>query len=347
MIRPRTFVFALLAGAFGLLAATMAVNFALDPQYVFGTPLARLDDNANYRYHRVRQYQAQRERVDGVLFASSRGRAFDADLVAQKIGATAVARFDVTAGMITDHLPALEYVLRDKAARREKVRTALLLIDIDTFGKLPATNVNIDSFLPPELSGEHPARFWWRYLTVFQFRMWRGIVAYRMRGGDRPATEPKSSRFDPSRLATARFGPPARSTPASGVVLASGDAPATGLLVTTRPNLAAHLGLVARFVALCRDNGIQLTVATTPMRADAASLHDPADLRNVVQRLSEIVPIWDFAAPLRLSADIAYWDDPSHFKPAVAAMMLERMFGPNAPRDFGIMRGATLRKSGE
>ena len=87
--------------------------------------------------------------------------------------------------MITDHLPALEYVLRDKAARGEKIKAALLLIDIDTFGKLPATNVNIDSFLPPELSGEHPARFWWRYLTVFQLRMWRGIIAYRMRGGDR------------------------------------------------------------------------------------------------------------------------------------------------------------------
>ncbi len=268
-------------------------------------------------------------------------------ILSRRRSARGVAKFDVTAGMITDHLPALEYVLRDKAARGEKVRAALLLIDVDRFGKLPATNVNIDSFLPPELSGEHPARFWWRYLTVFQFRMWRGIVAYRMRGGDRAATEPKSSRFDRAAWQWPRFGPPARSTPASGIVLAVSDAPATGLLVTTRPNLAAHLGLVARFVALCRANGIQLTVATTPMRADAASLHDPADLRNVVARLSEIVPIWDFAAPLRLSADLAYWDDPSHFKPAVAAMMLERMFGPNAPGDFGIMRGATLRKSGE
>ena len=104
---------------------------------------------------------------------------------------------------------------------------------------------------------------------------------------------------------------------------------------------------MARFAALCRDNGVALTVATTPMRADAASLHDPADQRDVVRRLSEIAPIWDFAAPLRLSADIAYWDDPSHFKPAVAEMMLERMFGSNTPGDFGILRGATLRKSGE
>ena len=67
----------------------------------------------------------------------------------------------------------------------------------------------------------------------------------------------------------------------------------------------------------------------------------------IMERLSEIVPIWDFAAPPWLATDIAYWDDPSHFKPAVAAMMLERMFRSNTPGDFGIMRGATLRKSGE
>jgi hypothetical protein len=215
MLHPRTFVLALLAGAFALLGGTMAINFALDPQYVFGTPLTRVDDNANYRYHRVREYQAQRDEVDGLLFASSRGRAFDAAIVADKMGARTVAKFDVTAGMITDHLPALEYVLRDKVARREKIKAALLLIDIDTFGKLPATDVNIDSFLPPELSGEHPARFWWRYLTVFQFRMWRGIVAYRMHGGD------KSSEFLSPPLTAPELHAEAAMPPASPILAAA------------------------------------------------------------------------------------------------------------------------------
>jgi len=331
---PRTFVFALLAGAFGVLAATMAINFALDPQYVFGTPLTRHDENANFRYHRLRAYQAKRAEVDGLLFASSRGRAFDAGLVARKMGANAVAKFDVTAGMITDHLPALEYVLRDKAQRGEAIKVVLLLIDIDTFGKLPATNVNIDSFLPAELSGEHPARFWWRYLTVFQLRMWRGIVAYRMRGGDR--AEPRSSRFVLHRPVIA--GSPILVAPAPRAVLAANEAPPAARFGITRPNLAAHLALVSRFAALCAANGIALTVATTPMRADAASLYDPADLRQVVQRLSAVAPVWEFAAPLRLAANIAYWDDPSHFKPAVAEMMLERIFGTNPPEDFGILR---------
>lgn len=337
MTGSRTFALTLLAGAFALLGATMAANFALDPQYVFGTPLARDDENANYRYHRVRQYQAQRERVDGLLFASSRGKAFDAALVAQKIGVSAVAKFDVTAGMITDHLPALEYVLRDKTARGEKIRMALLLIDIDSFGKPPSTNVNIDSFLPPELGGEHPARFWWRYLTVFQLRMWRGIIAHRMRGDGVLAT--KASQIDPRRLARASFGTSSLSAAAPQVAQPANDVPRARLLVNTRSNLAAHLDLVARFVALCRANDIKLTVATTPMRVDAAFLYDPADLRDVVDRLSRIVPVWDFTAPQWLASDVAYWDDRSHFKPNVAAMMLERTSGSNAPTDFGRLLG--------
>src|SRR2546429_8095576 len=114
---PRHIACALLVGAFRVLGGTMGTNVARDPQYGFGTPLTSDDENANYRYHRLRQYQAQRERVDGLLFASSRGKAFDADLVAQKTGAGRVAKFDVTAAMITDHLPALEYVLHDNAER--------------------------------------------------------------------------------------------------------------------------------------------------------------------------------------------------------------------------------------
>jgi hypothetical protein len=333
MPHPRIFVFALLAGAFGLLAATMAINFTLDPQYVFGTPLTRDDDNANYRYHRLRQYQAKRDQVDGVLFASSRGRAFDAELLAQKVGANAVAKFDVPAGMITDHLPALEYVLRDKAARHESIKTALLLLDVDFFGKLPATNINIDSFLPPELSGEHSARFWWRYLTVFQFRMWRGILAYRWKR----ANDVKTSASAIRQLALAGLPAPRLRLP---LVTAASDGPPIKPLVATRPNLAAHIEMVARFAALCRRNGIKLTVATTPFRGDRATLYDPADLREVVERLSRVVPVWDFSPPAWLAWNPDYWDDSSHFKQSVGTMMLERMFAPSpaTPRDFGMLR---------
>lgn len=344
MNHPRTFALVLIAGGVALLGATMITNFALDPQYVFGTPLTRDDENANYRYHRLRQYQAARERFDGLLFASSRGKAIDAEQLAAKASVDAVAKFDVTAAMMTDHLPALDYVLRDKAERGERIRAVLLLLDVDSFGKLPATNVNIDSFLPPELSGEHPLRFWWRYLTVYQFRMWRGIVAYRLKRADPGAAAiTKTSELTIRRLVIAGLGAPAPWLPFQPVARPANDTQPTKLLVATRPNLAAHLDMVARFAALCRSNGIALTVATTPMRGDAMTLYDRADLRDVVERLSRVVPVWDFTAPDWLAWNADYWDDSSHFRPVVGAMMLERMFAPSpaAPGDFGVLRDAS------
>jgi hypothetical protein len=330
-MRPRPFALALLTAAAAVLAATVAANILLDPQRVFGTPLVGIDENANYRYLRLRQYQAAAGTVDALLFASSRGRAFAPDITAQSMGARAVGKFDVTAGMMTDHLPALQYVLRDKAARGERIKEVLLLLDVDSFGKLPATNVNIDSFLPPEESGEHPVRFWWRYLTVFQLRMWRGMLAERWRGQ-------RSARPMPS-LVVAGFGP-------TQLRLASAMAvpptvPRAKLLVATRPNLAAHVELVRQFAALCRGHGVALTVATTPMRADARSLYEPEDLRGVVERLSRVVPLWDFTEGDRIATNPDYWDDFSHFNGSVAGMMLVRMYGgpPSSVGDFGVLRG--------
>jgi hypothetical protein len=332
MMWPRIFALALLTGAAALLAGTVAANVLLDPQRVFGTPLVGIDENANYRYHRLRQYQAAPERIDALLFASSRGRSFAPDLTAHSMGARAVAKFDVTAAMMTDHLPALQYILRDKAARGERIKTVLLLLDVDTFGKLPSTNVNIDSFLPPEESGEHPVRFWWRYLTVFQLRMWRGMLAERWRGQ-------RSALPVPSPV-VAEIGWPLVRLASATVALPAVPA-RTKLLVATRPNLAAHVQLVRQFAALCRVHGIALTVATAPMRADARSLYEPEDLRDVVERLSQVVPLWDFTEGDRIATNPDFWDDFSHFNGSVARMMLARIYGgpPSSPGDFGVLRG--------
>jgi hypothetical protein len=168
---------------------------------------------------------------------------------------------------------------------------------------------------------------------VFQFRMWRGIVAHRMRSADRATSSTVTLR-----LALAGFPATFGDLTAPRATHVAGELPSTKLLVATRPNLARHLALVLKFIALCRTNNIALTIATTPMRADASLRYDPDDLRNVVRKLSEIAPIWDFGAPPRLAADLALWDDPSHFKSEIAAMMLARIFGPDPPQDFGVLR---------
>ncbi len=94
------------------------------------------------------------------------------------MGGSNLMSLSVSYGMISDHLPIMEYILRDKAARGQRIKSVLLLLDADFFGKPAWTNSNINSFLPPELSGEPASRYWWRYLTVFQFRLWRDVIRH-------------------------------------------------------------------------------------------------------------------------------------------------------------------------
>lgn len=338
-MHARNFAVALVTGAATLLGTTVAANLLLDPQCVFGIAPLSQQKSANYRYYRVRQYQAVRQGVDGLLFSSSRGRPFDAELLAGKMGVRAVAKFDVPFGFITDHLPALEYVLRDKASRAEPIHAVLLLLDADLFGEVPRTNVNTDSFLPPELTNESPARFWWRNLTFVQFRIWRDIISDGLGRIGRSSAGPAQGAALP-RLALAGLRSPALSFVSAPQFMTIADQPQRGRLFSSRPNLSAQLDMIAKFAALCRAHASRLIVAIPPLRPDNAALYDPADLRNVVERVATVVPVWDFSTPNSVVGNPDDWEDRLHFKPLIAELMMERMFSATSsvPADFGTWR---------
>ena len=155
----------------------MLANVVIDPQYVFRLGIVQAHPNPNERYRRFHEYERDARQVDGLLFSTSRGTAFEIPATATSMGLNGVASFAVPAGAMPDHLPLLQHVLRDKAAHGEKIRKVLLLLDPDFFGTRPWTNSNLDGFLPPEISGEFRLRFWLRYLLAFQYKNWREGLA--------------------------------------------------------------------------------------------------------------------------------------------------------------------------
>jgi hypothetical protein len=315
-----------------LLAGTMAVNVIIDPEAVFDPSKANGRVTSNTRYVRFVNYRDAKVRHEGVLFASSRGNTFERDRLARHMGVGSVANFAVNYGMITDHLPVLEYLLRERAAHGERLEAVLLMIDVDHFGKSSWTNSNLDGFLPPEVSGEHPARFWWRNLTAFRIRLW--LAAIR-REPERRVERPGPALGQPIQAALV---PPLRLPWASPYRKIAGTERRYDIVA--RPELGAHLALLARFAAICRDNGVRLAVVTSPLNRRNAGDYDPRELARVVAALSRVVPVWDFGAPDWLSDRPDLWLDLSHFRPEVARMMLDRVYGPapSAPAPFGTLR---------
>lgn len=324
-LRPRSYAAAAIALAFASLLAVMAANVFVDPQGVFGTGLFVPVEDPDLRYLDVKAYDAAPERYDGLMLASSRGRAFDSGVMAKWLGVHAVANFSVQAGQMSDYLPILQYALREETEGRTHIAAVFLLLDADLFGTQPWTNNYIDAFLPPGVGGESNWRFWWRYLTVFQFANWRRYVAHAIASGS----------FDTAPL------PPVATAPLAGAVDAA-DQEVSGPRI--RPDLAHQLDLFRRFVTLCRENRIRLVVAFSPLNARNEFAGDPQmpDNERVLAMVAGILPVWDFDRPAWLSARRDLWSDASHFTPAVADMMLQRIFAGAAavPVDFGRLRSA-------
>lgn len=351
-MRAKPFSIALIAACASVVVATAAANLVLDPQLVFRTGFVTQSATPNMRYQRVLDYDRDARKVDGLLFGTSRGQAFDPDEFARLAGLGHVAPFAVPLGTMLDYLPILEYVLHDKAVHGERIRRILLLLDADLFGVTPWSN-NLDTLLPPRVSGEPAGRFWSRYLLAVQFNGWRqslahtGWLARRQasalpQGVQLAALERENATTGDApdqlriRVAEAQSQGPKEETVPVDVQIERAQRNAKA----AQPLLEPQLKRLERFIALCRQNDIELTIAINPLHHLNAEGYEAGRLQAVVSRINQLADIWEFDAPAWLSHDNSHWRDLSHFKGEIASMMLQRMFGSAAPpaADFGRFR---------
>lgn len=342
-MRAKTYALSLAGFGMGLFLLVVAANVIIDPQALFHTGVVD-HPNVNDRYRTLQAYRADPSKYDGVLFGSSRAAALSTDDLARGLKVDAVARFSVVGGMMTDHLPALEYVLRDKAGRGERLRAVFLLFDVDILGRRPLTNEDLQKLQPPALSGQNPARFWWKNITAIQFKGWEDALkgAWRKAHPDRssgvsPAGRDAESLAERSgRLATSQA---AAAEPTRAPQQAHDGGDVTRERISKRYYFHQQLDMLRRFVTLCRKNNLTLVIAMPPILPAVRRELDVADLTDVVRQVRGMIPVWDFTDPGPTASDPKYWKDGVHFKPALGRVMTARIFGqPVEPewKTFGV-----------
>ena len=336
-MKPRTYALTLILGAAALFLSVVAANLLIDPQGVFGTNLLPRSPNFNYHYRNLAAYDAAPDRFDGVLFGSSRAQAIPPAELSRRINGVTFANFSVIRGMLPDFLPALEYVLADKAKRGQRLRAVFLLLDIDTFGDPAATNRYIETLLPQALSGESGVYFWWRNLTALQVRSWQRILRET-----RVAIEERD-RQAPSVIGKVKLAL-VRLAALSGFAARGSQAGSDyNRPFAQRAHFAEQLQLLQRIAALSRQNGAELIVAVSPLHRAVESRYLPKDLSQALDQVARVTPLWDFTGADWLSDDPNYWmGDTAHYSQEVGRMMLDRIFGdPMAPgwERFGRWRG--------
>jgi hypothetical protein len=321
---PKTYATMLIAAAGTLFVGVAAANLLIDSQGVFGTGVLHPSPNVNSRFLHFAAYQKASAQYEGLMFGSSRANVgIPLDDLARRTGMK-FANFGVTAGRLEDHVLVLDFVVRQKRRNGERLRAVLLVLDVDRFGDPPLPVKEL--LQPPALTGDDPVRFWWRNLTVIQWRSWQlDIVrAWRRARGLEPAAA-RGGSLD-HLLAALWYASPVAPARAQTVVpqaaLKKGIDPITG----TR-HFVDQFKLLSRIVALCREHGVELIVVVPPIsRTDVARI-DRAELDEAVDRVSRVVPVWDFSREDWLWDRPELWLDPTHFLPEVGRKMLARMFG--------------------
>jgi hypothetical protein len=242
-----------------------------------------------------------------------------------------------------DHLPVLEYVLREKATKGLHLRAVFLLFDANFIGDRPLTNRFVQHTWPPEVTGESWVRFWWRNLSAIQIDAWKEKLRSKLRMAQfddtviaehvisiNAARNMLFNLFRPS-IANAQSVGPQREASAQTQPLEQ---------VSKRRYFAEQFALLERFVTICRAHDVRLIIAISPFRREFTPL-DESDLRQVIDKVARLAPLWDFSSSQWLSDRSELWSDRTHFSLEIARMMLERIFGI-APPDtnvIGVQRG--------
>src|SRR5262249_43037621 len=119
--------------------------------------------------------------------------------------------------------------------------------------------------------------------------------------------------------------------------------PAPGERISARPHVEDDMRNWERIVNLCRDNGVRLAAALSPLAPETYVALDTADAEAVAERISRLALVWGSRTPREPSNTPDMRRGPRHFHRPVAVFMLARMYGGALPaewRNFGRRRGA-------
>lgn len=88
----------------------------------------------------------------------------------------------------------------------------------------------------------------------------------------------------------------------------------------------AALDALRETAALCRENGIELIVFTSPMFSYQFRLSASAGYLDFLEQLADVTPYYNFSCINGISSDATNYLDPSHYKAQVGDLILNRIF---------------------
>ena len=328
-MNSKKWIFMFLGALLLALALCAAANVLTDPFGVFGDPVFRwysYDDTNNPRTAKLAYLEKHHGEYDSYIIGSSSAASYDTAELNERMGARFYNLFVYGCDM-KDNVDYARYVVN-----HYEVKNIVLNVGINEAYTYDFGNDSLTGCEHALASGESLLGFYAKYAFCNPKFTLEKLQSYRQ-------DQELPKEFDVFDAATGCYDKRVRDIEKIGdidVYNANHQEafyPETG---GELPYISQCAESVAEIKALCAQRGVNLIVVFSPVYIAQWNECTEETIREYKQSLAEVSDYWDFSYS-SLSYDPRYFYDVSHFRNAVCAMMLTRMYGGGGycPEDFG------------
>jgi hypothetical protein len=325
-LSAKQYCVALLSAYIAVFCGIAAINLVVDPYGVFGTDILA-PNNVNERFAKIYHLDVHHGEYDTYIFGSSTVGQTAPSIVEKYLPGNRAYNLYVTNGDISDYVAMLKYMLR----RQFSVKAVIIQLDPDDFLRPASADQNDYARRQlPRVSGEPTLKFYSDYLFSFSpnyiTEKIQANLGYRTDGRD------------VSHSGTWRNIPAEKMSPAEWIL----QDPTFKLNVAREykgDNLVAKLTQLQEFLSLARGNGCATIVMTQASNHKAMDYLDVAAYVSFLSGVANLTDYWDFGGYNSITNNDENYYDIHHARPAIAALMLARIFGDESvavPPDFGV-----------
>ena len=313
------------------------VNYVVDPFNVFQSNILEKKIQMNERFVKIDYLDENHKKYNAYLFGSSRIGVIEPKVFEQYIPKSKFYNFTVSSSNLHDYLMHLEYLVKEKY----EIKELILQLDIDNMYYYGQGNSDYLSLLHPYVVDESLILFYAKYLFGFfplnlkaKIEVNLGQVlqkSYDLETGVW-RLEKKEKRL---LLDAKKYVQEEKSFHIKNRRIISN--------IQEKENKKS----LKKIVDLCKAEGINLYVLTTPHNQNMMDTFIIKDYKKYLRNISEITGFYDFSGYNSITKNNANYYEISHYRPLVAEFIAAKIFNDKnieVPNDFGkfIEKGSLL-----
>ncbi|NPA81272.1 MAG: hypothetical protein GXO31_01555 [Epsilonproteobacteria bacterium] len=320
---------ALLTFSFIFLVA--ALNYVIDPYYIFHSEFLKTNEYINERYNKVEYLRKAHTKYNSYIFGSSRASCLVNEDFERYIPNSRFYNMTMSVATLSEESRILVFMIKNGY----KIDNIILSVDMDINLHYDFHNNDYLRYNHYLITKENPLLFYYRYLSAFSYEvMWDKIEVnlgkreksphafYDLENSGRFFFKTQEKKIAKDQKAYIKS------------VLDLNINKVSRVIVLKDKIFEKNMEAYKNIVSLCKKHDINLIVLIPPHNYNVMNKMDINSYLTLLKRMAEIYPFWNFSGYNRVTMDNRYFYESVHFRPIVSPWIADRIFG-KGDKDFG------------